>query len=192
MSKQSVSATFTAVLMAGGASSRMGQPKALLDYQGLPLWRFQANKLRELQPDELLISAPPALQLEQGPWKIIQDRQPNLGPLAGLDAALETMSTDYLVVLAVDMPAITVEFLRLVLDHPIGKGVVPELDGFYHGLVAVYPTKIRFIVKQILSSEDRSVQHLVRKACENNLVDIYPVTSEERPLFQNINRPSDL
>jgi molybdopterin-guanine dinucleotide biosynthesis protein A len=191
MPQRSGTANFAAILMAGGASTRMGQPKALIDYQGLPLWRFQANKLLSLQPSELLISAPMHLQFEEGPWKIIHDRQADLGPLAGLDAALNVVSTDYLVVLAVDMPAITIPFLQRLAGYVDGKGIVPELDGFYHGLVAVYPTKIHPIVRQILLSDDRSLQHLVKKARTDDLVEIYLVKDCERPLFQNLNSPSD-
>jgi molybdopterin-guanine dinucleotide biosynthesis protein A len=178
--------------MAGGASTRMGQPKAFIDFQGLSLWRFQANKLLSLQPKELLISAPAHFQFEDGPWKIICDRQPGLGPLAGLDVALDAVSADYLVVLAVDMPAITVDFLHLLTGQVDGKGIVPELDGFYHGLIAVYPTKIHAIVRQILSSDDRSVQHLVKRARADGLVEIYLVKDGERSLFRNLNRPADL
>lgn len=178
--------------MAGGASTRMGQPKALLDYHGAPLWRHQADKLLQLRPRQLLISAPPSLQLEKGPWTIVHDHQSDLGPLAGLDAALDAVTADYLVVLAVDMPAITVDFLQLLLDRAGGKGVVPELDGFYQGLVAIYPTKIHAIVRQVLGGDDRSIQHLIRRARADDLVEIYLVKEDERPLFKNLNSPSDL
>jgi molybdopterin-guanine dinucleotide biosynthesis protein A len=177
--------------MAGGASTRMGQPKAFIDYQGLPLWRFQANKLLGLRPKELLISAPRHLQFEEGPWKIVHDRQPDLGPLAGLDAALDVASADHLMVLAVDMPAMTIPFLQGLAEHADGKGIVPELDGFYHGLVAVYPAKIHPLIRQILLSEDRSVQHLIKRACTDDLMKIYLVKENERLLFQNLNSPSD-
>lgn len=177
--------------MAGGASTRMGRPKAFIDYQGLPLWRFQADKLLGLHLKELLISVPAYFQLEEGPWKIIHDRQPDLGPLAGLDAALDAASADYLMVLAVDMPAMTVDFLQELARQADGKGVVPELDGFYHGLVAVYPAKIRPLVRQVLLSEDRSVQHLIKKAREDDLMKVYTVKEIERPLFRNLNSPSD-
>lgn len=169
----------------------MGKPKAFIDYQGLPLWRFQADKLLGLRPKELLISAPMHLQFEEGPWKIVHDRQPDLGPLAGLDAALDAVSSDYLMVLAVDMPAMTIHFLQELTEHADGKGIVPELDGFYHGLVAVYPAKIHPLVRQVLLSEDRSLQHLIKKAREDDLMEVYTVKESERPLFRNLNSPSD-
>jgi molybdopterin-guanine dinucleotide biosynthesis protein A len=184
--------TFTAVLLAGGSSSRMGQPKALLDYQGVPLWRRQADKLLALAPTALLISTRPDLPLEPGPWKIIHDHVAGRGPLAGIDAALLETSADFLIVLAVDMPAITTEFLRKLMDLTGPRGVVPQLDDRYQGLAAIYPAQVRTILQQVLSSEDRSLQRLVRMALAAELVTIYPVGEDERPFFKNLNRPDDL
>jgi molybdopterin-guanine dinucleotide biosynthesis protein A len=184
--------TFNALLLAGGTSSRMGRPKALLTYEGVPLWRLQADRLRALAPRELLISTRPELPLERGPWTIIHDRQTGLGPLAGIEAALLAASADFLIVLAVDMPAMTTGFLRKLLDRAGPRGVVPQLEDRYQGLAAIYPAHIWVIVQQILASADRSLQQLVRLALAAELVTIYPVGEDERGLFQNLNQPADL
>jgi len=184
---------FAAVLLAGGASTRMGQPKALLDYGGVPLWRWQLNTLIQLEPDELLISAAPGLEFPDGPWKILYDKSPGLGPLAGLMAALRVITTERLVVLAVDMPAVTPEFLRILLAEAghVG-GVVPELDGFYQGTVAIYPRCILPACEQILSSQDRSLQQLVRYGLMEGQIKMHPVHTTEQHFFINLNTPYDL
>jgi molybdopterin-guanine dinucleotide biosynthesis protein A len=187
-----MSPTFTAVLLAGGDSSRMGRPKALLDYRGVPLWKWQADKLLALAPAELLISTRPDLPLERGPWKIIHDQETGRGPLAGIAAALRAASSDFLIVLAVDMPAITAEFLQKLKDLAGPRGVVPQLDGHYQGLAAIYPTRVCTILQRVLSSGDRSVQRVVRLALAAELVTAYRVGEDEREFFKNLNRPSDL
>jgi molybdopterin-guanine dinucleotide biosynthesis protein A len=103
---------FAALLLAGGRSSRMGSPKALLDWCGRPLWRHQAETLDALAPDERFISLPPGLAVDCGIWTPVVDRVPDLGPLGGIEAALRAMRSDWLVVLAIDLPAMTTDYLR--------------------------------------------------------------------------------
>src|SRR5947208_11762822 len=47
----------SAVLLAGGKSSRMGEDKATILFRGAPLWKIQLDLLRKLQSEELLVSA---------------------------------------------------------------------------------------------------------------------------------------
>jgi len=182
-----------ALLLAGGASVRMGRQKALLDFGDTPLWRHQLETLMKLEPDELYISGSPALDLPSGPWKILHDEQPGLGPLAGLTTTLHASTAGQLVVLAVDLPNVTPEFLQLLLAQadPEG-GIVPELDAFYQGTVAVYPRRILPACEQILGSEDRSFQRLIRQGLAEKQMKVYPVSEAERPLFLNLNTPADI
>ena len=181
-----------ALLLAGGASVRMGRQKASLDFGGTPLWRHQLDTLMKLEPDELYISGSPALDLPSGPWKILYDEQPGLGPLSGLTTALHASTATQLVVLAVDLPNVTPEFLQLLLAQadPDG-GIVPELDAFYQGTVAVYPRRLLPACEQILGSHDRSFQRLVRQGLVEKSLKVYPVGEAERPLFLNLNTPED-
>ena len=48
----------SAVLLAGGKSSRMGRDKAFLEIEGEPLWQRQLATLRRLAPEQLMISGP--------------------------------------------------------------------------------------------------------------------------------------
>ena len=117
----------------------MGQPKALLDFGGQPLWKRQMEKLQALAPNELFLSFPPSLPLPSGPWQGIHDEKVGLGPLSGLHAALRTMQSKWLVVLAVDLPDMTPAFLQNLYDLALAKGcgVVPQLDGFHQCLAAI-------------------------------------------------------
>jgi molybdopterin-guanine dinucleotide biosynthesis protein A len=187
-----VNGDFAAVLLAGGASTRMGSPKAMLDAGGAPLWRRQAELLRGLGPSELLVSAGADWEVEPGPWKVVRDRAAGMGPLAGIDAALGAASADWLLVLAVDMPAMSAGYLAGLLRSCGPAGVVPIDGGTYQGLAAVYPRSIRTLVSEVLSGPDRSVRHLAERASAEGLVTARPVAASERPLFRNVNLPSDL
>jgi len=184
---------FAAVLLAGGTSTRMGQSKAMLNYRGVPLWRRQLDTLSGLEPEELLISAASGQEFLSGPWKVLRDSSTGQGPLAGLSAALRTVTAKHLLVLAVDMPEVTSEFLRLLLaEVEPNCGVVPELDNFYLGTVAIYPRAILPMCEKLLVGQDRSFQMLVRQGLAEGLIKIRSVTENERHLFLNLNTPSDL
>ena len=49
---------FSAALLAGGRSSRMGRDKAFLEIDGVPLWQRQLQTLRELGPSETFLAGP--------------------------------------------------------------------------------------------------------------------------------------
>jgi molybdopterin-guanine dinucleotide biosynthesis protein A len=184
--------SFAAVLLAGGASSRMGRPKALLDFEGQPLWRRQMATLQALAPAELFLSATRELDFGTGPWTTLHDRASGLGPLAGVEAALRAMKVQRLVALAVDMPGVTSDFLRLLLREAGDAGIVAELEGFYQGTVAIYPRSILPRVETILAGDDRSFQKLVGEAVAAGEMKVHRVTEAERSLFRNLNRPEDL
>jgi molybdopterin-guanine dinucleotide biosynthesis protein A len=109
-----------------------------------------------------------------------------------MDAAFEATSLGLLLVLAIDMPAMSAGFLSGLVRLAGPKGVVPEDFGIYQGLAAVYPRSIQPLLKEVLGGEDRSLQFLVRKALGDGLVLGRAVAEDERPLFRNLNRPADL
>jgi len=190
----------------------MGSPKALLDWSGRPLWRHQADTLDALEPDERLISLPPSLALDPAPWQRVADRAPDLGPLGGIEAALRMMRSDWLVVLAIDLPAMTADYLRMRLNEAMAssgferapslgsgassetasaRGAVAVDDGRYLGLAGVYPRAILPLIESAVASGDRSVQQLARRAIATGLLAAHPLSPGERALFRNVNRPGD-
>jgi molybdopterin-guanine dinucleotide biosynthesis protein A len=170
----------------------MGMNKALLDYDGLPLWRFQMEKLVRLNPKQLFFSVPPGSRFPSGSWTFVHDRSVDLGPLGGLEAALRLTRQEFLVTLAVDMPAMTSAFLSSLLETAGPAGVVPQLNGFYHGAAAVYPNGILPIVEKILDGDDRSFQHLTYEALKAGLMTVQEITPVQSGLFENWNSTEDL
>ena len=183
---------FAAVLLAGGQSSRMRINKALLEYEGLPMWRFQINKLAELGPDQLFFSVQAGTEFPLGPWTFVHDRSADLGPLGGLEAALRQTHSDFLITLAVDMPGMTVNFLRELLEQSGSAGTVPALDGFYWGAAAVYPVRILALVERILVAKDRSFQRLIGEALKSGMMNVKEIPASQAALFTNWNSPEDL
>src|SRR3954468_17857631 len=101
----------TAALITGGRSSRMGRDKAFLEWHGGPLWQFQFNKLAQLNPAHLLISCREDQKIASARAEVLHDPPGNQGPLPALSRCL-TRAQMPLLVLAVDMPHITVPLLQ--------------------------------------------------------------------------------
>jgi molybdenum cofactor guanylyltransferase len=183
---------FAAVLLAGGRSSRMRTNKAFIKYQGIPMWRFQIDKLVKLDPEQLFLSVQQGAEFPSGPWSFVHDRSTELGPLGGLEAALRKTHSDLLVTLAVDMPRMTVNCLSDLLEQSGPAGTVPLLDGFYFGTAAVYPIRILPLVERILAGKDRSFQRLIDEALRAGVMNAKKIPISQATLFTNLNSPEDL
>jgi molybdopterin-guanine dinucleotide biosynthesis protein A len=189
-----------AVLLAGGKSSRMGRDKSALPVNGEPLWQRQLAVLRATDPVEIFISGK-----SDGPYagcgvEILTDEIPDCGPLGGIATALRRCKSERLLVLAVDMPAMTAEFLRTLLNESsrTGKGVVPAVaaDGRrradFEPLAAVYSRPALAIADECLRSGERKLETFVRRLEAAGHVIAGPVIGGEVPLFENWNAPADV
>jgi molybdenum cofactor guanylyltransferase len=183
----------SAVLLAGGKSSRMGRNKAKMLFRGEPLWKNQLALLRRIQPSEILVSA----QVDP-PWrppdvKFVGDEQPSRGPLGGIAATLARITTDHVLVLAIDVPFMTEAYLGgLCQQVGQGRGIVPMIADRAEPLVAVYPSEAKDEFAIALSSNDFSLQPLVRRLIKIGRVCQVEVSAGDRPLFRNLNEPKDL
>jgi molybdopterin-guanine dinucleotide biosynthesis protein A len=106
------------LVLAGGASSRMRSDKALLEYHGQPqvrwafdlLSKFCAATFVSVRPDQR--EDPSRAGLPQ-----IIDRQPGIGPIAGISAALLEHPKAAWLVLACDLPFLTGQTLQYLIAH---------------------------------------------------------------------------
>lgn len=182
---------FTAALIAGGKSSRMGTDKRLIEIGGEPLWQRQLAVLQELKPAELLISGEPHPR-----WphyvKVIPDAKPGQGPLGALHALLSAASCDRLLVLAVDLPRMTSTLLATLLDATDAPGIVPSRDGRFEPLCAVYPRTCAPLAATLLREGDLSMHALVQNAIRANLLRPLQIAPHQTPLLTNLNTPADL
>jgi molybdopterin-guanine dinucleotide biosynthesis protein A len=184
----------SAALIAGGRSTRMGRDKAWIPVNGEPLWQHQLATLRSLEPAEIFLCGAGRDDLAAPDVRGLLDAEPDRGPLGGLAAALAASSESFVVVLAVDLPAMTAEFLAELVDEAAidGMGIVPELDGFYQALAAVYPRALADCASRLAADADHSLQHFIREGISAGLLWARQVTEAERGLFQNWNEPGDI
>ena len=190
----SIQNPFSAVLLAGGRSRRMGSDKAALVVGGQPLWQRQLATLRATGASELFISG-----RTDGPYAgcgvpIIADLTPGAGPLAALEAVLPRITNTHAVVLAIDLPSMRADFLQALVNTALANNcsVIPENEGRFEPLAAVYTPRLLPLVIECLQSSDYSMQSLLRRSVNHGLAIAHPLRPEERVLFLNLNSPEDL
>jgi molybdopterin-guanine dinucleotide biosynthesis protein A len=177
----------SAVLLAGGKSSRMGRDKALLEFGGRPLWQHQLETLRRLSPAQLLLSGPARNGIEGVP-----DEMEDAGPLGGIASALKRTATPLLVVLAVDLPYMTSELLgSLLAKCQADCGIVPCSRGRLEPLAAVYPVLCASLAVAALEQGKFSVQDWVRSAFDRGFLRTREILPNEKRFFLNLNTPED-
>ena len=186
---------FTGALIAGGRSSRMGRDKAFLDWEGRPLWEVQLAKLRAAGASELIVCGRHEQGFAGDGFRFVRDDVENLGPLAGLANALKAASHGCVLALAVDMPFVTVELLRDLLENrrgPHGRGVIPVVGGRFEALAAVFPASSALMAGSRLAGSDRSLQGFCAEALRGGLADGWSVPRKVETLFRSLNSPGDL
>jgi molybdopterin-guanine dinucleotide biosynthesis protein A len=105
----------TAVILAGGKSSRMGSNKAFLKLKGETFIELQIELLRKMF-DEIIISANTPSEYEYLDLPIFKDLYPDKGPLAGIYTSLINSNSFYTFMLACDMPFVELELIKYLQD----------------------------------------------------------------------------
>ncbi len=118
-------------VLAGGQSRRMGRDKALLPFAGRPLIAHALSILGEAGlPATIAGSRSPSLAEFA---LVVDDLEPGLGPLAGICAAMASISEQHAVFLPVDLPLLPPTLIAYLLHHAHTTGhavTVPTINGF--------------------------------------------------------------
>jgi molybdopterin-guanine dinucleotide biosynthesis protein A len=182
------------VVLAGGQSSRYGSDKAFLPLQGLPLVARTVHKLAPLSDDLIVVTNDPALYAPLAlPVRLVPDDKPGQGALMGLFSGLKAARHAHALVVACDMPFLSLPLLRYLLSLAEGFDVViPRVDGFLEPLHAVYGRSCLPLMARLLDQgqhQIRSFFHEVRvRIVEAEEVDAYDPYHFS---FINVNTPAD-
>ena len=120
----------TGVIQAGGKSTRMGgRPKALMELGGRRIIDRVADVVRAVTDDLLLVTNTPELYASLG-LAMVPDVFPDHGSLGGIYSGLRAAPGDAAFTVACDMPFLTPEVARLVIDRAaLADVVLPTSSG---------------------------------------------------------------
>lgn len=156
----------SAVILAGGKSSRMETDKSLLPINGQPMIQHIVNQVRPcFQALMISTSNSDAYQFLNLPRVI--DPEPDRGPLMGLAASLAAASHDYLFVSTCDVPELNIPFVRSMLREATSNdwdAVVPRNpDKHIEPLHAVYHRRLAPLASEILKTGEGKIRMLLDK-----------------------------
>lgn len=133
-----------AFVLVGGRSSRMGCDKAMMKFEGQTLLDRTIQCARTIAAEVAVVTSASQASASQfaGYGPVVGDLYSDCGPLGGIHAALRGSKRELNLVLAVDLPGLTTEFLQFLVStaslQRCVQAVVPEYDGRWHPLCAVY------------------------------------------------------
>ncbi|MDB9315673.1 molybdenum cofactor guanylyltransferase [Spirulina sp. CS-785/01] len=193
-----------ALILAGGKSSRMGQDKALIPWEGIPLLKRVTDTAKTCCQSVYLLT----------PWpeKYQDILDPNINTLTenptgqgslvafsqGLEKIAQNQTLDWVFLLACDLPQLDITILQQWQDKlsqlpPEILAVVPQQtvspkDSYWEGLCAFYRPTILSLLKKYIQNGGRSFQKFLDSLPVHPLV----VTPETEAMLFNCNTPKDL
>ena len=161
----------SAFILCGGKSSRMGEPKGLLKFGEQPLVLRVAALVEPLVSAVTVVGLPECYAglglrvMEDVNFGIPGQNGKTVGPLSGIASALISTRTDWNLILACDLPYLTVEWLDWLLARAMASScqiTMPRTAGGLEPLAAVYR---RECAESIIAALRRGV-HKVSDALE--------------------------
>lgn len=183
--------TLTTIVLAGGQSRRMGQDKALLERDRVPLLQRLVWLAQPLSQQVLVVTAwPERYGFVAEDCAIVADRRLE-GPLVGFLEGLESgVETEWVLLLACDLPNLTAaavqDWMRELAALPPGTiAYLPQGEKGWEPLCGFYRSSCRTSLEAFVQSGGRSFQRWLAGQSVAVLVVV------DRAILQNCNTPED-
>jgi molybdopterin-guanine dinucleotide biosynthesis protein A len=183
-------------VLAGGESRRFGADKALVRLvpDGPPLIARIVTKALELSPLVAVVGHERYSDLNLD-VPIFQDEEIERGPLAGIATAMRRLDRPRVLILACDMPCLSVPLLRWMIERPThGDVVIPRTsDGRWQPLHAIYQRSALPEIDRSLRTGNGAVRSILPGLVVDTLdeSELRVIDPGLTSLF-SLNRPEDL
>lgn len=174
----------TAIIVAGGKSTRMKTDKCLLPIENCTLIEFVVNQFTS-RFDQTLVSSNNAKHFPELGVEIVPDLTPNKGPVMGIVSAMQVSRNELNFIHACDIPEVDFDLVQLMLSKVEGfDAIVPKApDGRLEPLCAFYRKSAIPAMERVLEKE-RGTAHKIVDYCN---AQVLPVEKAIR----NLNTPLD-
>jgi molybdopterin-guanine dinucleotide biosynthesis protein A len=192
----------SAIILAGGFSSRFGQDKGLLQLADKPLIKHVLDAINNIV-DEKIVVASSKVQAENyanvlgSDVNVLIDVDDAQSPLVGALTGFKEAHGEYALLLPCDTPLVSRDVVSLLFEVCINRNaVIPRWpNGYIEPLQAVYCTKPAYeAAKNALGEGKLNIQSMVNKLHGVRYVStlvLQQIDPELRTFF-NINTPLDL
>jgi molybdopterin-guanine dinucleotide biosynthesis protein A len=192
----------SAVILAGGSSSRLGMDKGLLQLSNKPLIRYVLDSVAPIVDEALVIvssqdQAENYLKVVDSRVKVLVDVEDLQSPIVGALTGFKHSHGEYTLLLPCDTPFISRDILSFLFEVVINKdAVIPRWpNGHIEPLQAVYYTKSALDAAAKALREGklnvRSIIDGLRSVRYVSTLVLQQLDSELRTFF-NVNTPLDL
>lgn len=184
------------VILCGGRSSRMGQPKLALPFGPETMLERTIRLLKEVVSPIVVVAAiDQQLPDLDDDILIARDEEPGWGPLGGITVGLGALAdlVPAAYVAPCDAPLLQPAFIQAMIEHAQGYDIaVPKEQKFYHPLAAVYRTELAPIARNLIDEKKYRPLFLIEQA-NSNCVDVDTLRSIDPDLdsLRNMNKPED-
>lgn len=176
----------TAIILAGGKSSRMGSDKGLLPLHGLPLIQYSINACAGITGNIIIITS----NAEYGRfgYPLVKDNFAGNGPMGGLEAALAVSDTEINLICPCDMPGIQTDTLKILLGAGRQHQTVVARDrtGKLFPVLGVYRRSALPVIRELIQLEDYRLTRLLER------LGAHSVLVGDAGQLVNFNSPGDL
>lgn len=182
----------TGIVLAGGASRRMGRDKALLELKGRPLIAVVADRLRAVA-DEVVLVADDSRPYASFVDRCVPDVFPGVGTLGGIHAGLRAAGHDLALVVSCDMPFLDPALLSWFAASAQGADLlVLKRRGWVEPLHAVYHRRCLPAIEAVIQAGQRQAfafydRVRVRYVTPTEIAHLDP----ELRSFRNVNTPQE-
>ncbi len=184
----SAPSSLAGVILAGGASRRMGRDKATAVYDGRTMVETVVDVVSRCCAPVFVVAAPGQALPDLPGVTVLRDEVRGVGPLLatarGLRAAADA-GAQRAFVCAVDMPRVTTELITGLAVHD-GPDVVLPWDGRDHYLAGVYRTGLADRGDALVTAGERSMRSLV------DTVNTQRIVMAPTAALTNVNSPVEL
>lgn len=182
----------TVAIIAGGKSSRFGEPKSWATFNGKSMIDYAISLSMQLSDKVIIINGK---TLDYSPLGIltIEDEILNCGPIGGLYTALKNATTEKILIMPVDMPFLNKTIYLELLKHQNGnKPVISSSHNGLEPLVSVWSKNNLSVIGEFIQKNQFSLRKPIKAL--NSIVVNLPGKMENYPAqcFVNINYKEDL
>lgn len=132
---------YTAIILAGGKSSRMGSDKGLVLLNGKPMISYIIEILKKMQIPIIIISNNE--NYKQFGLPVFADIIKEKGPLGGIYTGLKNSKTESNIIVSCDVPFLSNRIIELLINKDNGYPIsIVQSNGKIHPLIGLYSKKI--------------------------------------------------